>query len=161
MYLGNTIVSLYDAIEFSALSHRKRDGATVIFAAVNGKVCGLLAIADPVKETTEAAITLLQKDGIRVIILTGDNRTSAEAVARELGIDEVEAEVLPEDKGRIIQRPKDEGRIVVMAGDGVNDAPALATADAAMSLSSVSVIVNALRLRVVKLEPKHRSLNQQ
>ncbi|MFO7527505.1 MAG: heavy metal translocating P-type ATPase [Marinobacter sp.] len=211
----------------------RKDGATVIFAAVDGAVAGLLAIADPVKETTEAAISALQKDGIRVVMLTGDNRTSAEAVARILHIDEVEAEVLPEDKGKIVQRLKDEGRIVVMAGDGVNDAPALATADvgvamgtgtdvaiesagitllrgdlmgivearrlslatmrnirqnlffafiynsagvpiaagvlypfagillspifaaAAMSLSSVSVIVNALRLRVVKLEPNH------
>merc|ERR1711974_330525 len=97
------------------------------FCAVDGNVAGLLAIADPVKETTEAAIVALQKDGIRVVMLTGDNYTSAEAVARKLHIDEVEAEVLPEDKGKIVQRLKDERGVVVMAGDGVNDAPALAT----------------------------------
>ncbi|WP_114417687.1 heavy metal translocating P-type ATPase [Marinospirillum perlucidum] len=112
----------------------RKDGATVIFAALEGKICGLLAIADPIKETTEAAISALQKDGIRVVMLTGDNRTSAEAVARKLHIDEVEAEILPEDKGKIVQRLKDEGRVVVMAGDGVNDAPALATADVGVAM---------------------------
>ena len=112
------------------------DGATVIFAAVDGHLAGLLAIADPVKETTEEAIRALQADGIRVVMLTGDNRTSAEAVARRLGIDEVEAEVLPEDKGRVVQRLRDEGRVVVMAGDGVNDAPALATADVGIAMGT-------------------------
>ncbi|WP_404420140.1 heavy metal translocating P-type ATPase [Marinospirillum sp.] len=112
----------------------RKDGATVIFAALEGKICGLLAIADPIKETTKAAISALQKDGIRVVMLTGDNRTSAEAVARKLHIDEVEAEILPEDKGKIVQRLKDEGRVVVMAGDGVNDAPALATADVGIAM---------------------------
>ena len=108
----------------------------MIFAAVDGNVCGLLAIADPVKETTEAAIATLQKDGIRVVMLTGDNRTSAEAVARRLHIDEVEAEVLPEDKGKVIQHLKTEGRIVAMAGDGVNDAPALAAADVGIAMGT-------------------------
>lgn len=112
------------------------DGATVIFAAVDGRLAGLLAIADPVKETTEAAIRALQAGGIRVVMLTGDNRTSAEAVARRLGIDEVEAEVLPEDKGRVVQHLRDEGRVVVMAGDGVNDAPALATADVGIAMGT-------------------------
>ncbi|OJA06030.1 heavy metal translocating P-type ATPase [Halomonas sp. QHL1] len=114
----------------------RRDGATVIFASIDGNLAGLLAIADPVKETTEEAIRSLQADGIRVVMLTGDNRTSADAVARRLGIDEVEAEVLPEDKGRVIQRLRDEGRIVVMAGDGVNDAPALATADVGIAMGT-------------------------
>ncbi|MGE6779882.1 heavy metal translocating P-type ATPase [Vreelandella titanicae] len=114
----------------------RSDGATVIFASIDGNLAGLLAIADPVKETTEEAIRSLQADGIRVVMLTGDNRTSAEAVARRLGIDEVEAEVLPEDKGRVIQRLRDEGRIVVMAGDGVNDAPALATADVGIAMGT-------------------------
>ena len=119
-----------------AADELRRDGATVIFAAVNGKVCGLLAIADPVKATTEAALAALQKEGIRVVMLTGDNRTSAEAVARKLPIDAVEAEVLPEDKGKVVQRLKDEGRVVVMAGDGVNDAPALATADVGVAMGT-------------------------
>ena len=114
----------------------RSDGATVIFASIDGNLAGLLAIADPVKETTEEAIRSLQADGIRVVMLTGDNRTSAEAVARRLGIDEVEAEVLPEDKGRVIQHLRDEGRIVVMAGDGVNDAPALATADVGIAMGT-------------------------
>ena len=114
----------------------RSDGATVIFASIDGNLAGLLAIADPVKETTEEAIRSLQADGIRVVMLTGDNRTSANAVARRLGIDEVEAEVLPEDKGRVIQRLRDEGRIVVMAGDGVNDAPALATADVGIAMGT-------------------------
>ncbi|MBS3805058.1 MAG: cadmium-translocating P-type ATPase [Oleiphilaceae bacterium] len=114
----------------------REDGATVIFAAIDGQVLGLLAIADPVKETTEAAISALQKEGVRVVMITGDNRTSAEAVARRLHIDEVEAEVLPEDKGKIVQRLKDEGRVVAMAGDGVNDAPALATADVGVAMGS-------------------------
>jgi len=114
----------------------RSDGATVIFASIDGNLAGLLAIADPVKETTEEAIRSLQAEGIRVVMLTGDNRTSAEAVARRLGIDEVEAEVLPEDKGRVIQHLRDEGRIVVMAGDGVNDAPALATADVGIAMGT-------------------------
>lgn len=138
--LGNRLLMESENVntaEYDGEADRLReDGATVIFAAVDGSVCGLLAIADPVKETTKAAISALQKDGIRVVMLTGDNRTSAEAVARRLHIDEVEAEVLPEVKGRIVQRLKDEGRVVVMAGDGVNDAPALATADVGIAMGT-------------------------
>lgn len=138
--LGNRLLMEAEGVDTAAFEeqaeHLRKDGATVIFAAVDGNVCGLLAIADPIKETSEAAITALQKDGIRVVMLTGDNRTSAEAVARKLHIDEVEAEVLPEDKGKIIQRLKDEGRIVAMAGDGVNDAPALATADVGIAMGT-------------------------
>jgi Cu+-exporting ATPase len=138
--LGNRLLMESEGVDTSAFEEEadqlRKDGATVIFAAVDGSVCGLLAIADPVKETTGAAIAALQKEGLRVVMLTGDNRTSAEAVARKLHIDEVEAEVLPEDKGKIIQRLKDEGRIVVMAGDGVNDAPALATADVGIAMGT-------------------------
>ncbi|MBW0146178.1 copper-transporting P-type ATPase [Marinobacter arenosus] len=138
--LGNRLLMESEGVDTSAFEEEADDlrkaGATVIITAVDGKVCGLLAIADPVKETTEAAISALQKDGIRVVMLTGDNRTSAEAVARKLHIDEVEAEVLPEDKGKIVQRLKDEGRVVVMAGDGVNDAPALATADVGIAMGT-------------------------
>jgi Cu+-exporting ATPase len=138
--LGNRLLMEAESVDTadfeSEADQLRQDGATVIFAAVDGKVAGLLAIADPVKETTKAAIAALQKDGIRVVMLTGDNRTSAEAVARKLHIDEVEAEVLPEDKGKIVQRLKDEGRVVVMAGDGVNDAPALATADVGVAMGT-------------------------
>lgn len=138
--LGNRLLMESESVDTSDFEEDaeslRKDGATVIFAAVDGRVAGLIAIADPVKETTEAAITALQQDGIRVVMLTGDNRTSAQAVARKLHIDEVEAEVLPEDKGKIVQRLKDEGRIVVMAGDGVNDAPALATADVGIAMGT-------------------------
>lgn len=138
--LGNRLLMKAESVDTSAFEEDadrlRMDGATVIFAAVENQICGLIAIADPIKETTEVAITALQKDGIRVVMLTGDNRTSAEAVARKLHIDEVEAEVLPEDKGKIVQRLKDEGRIVVMAGDGVNDAPALATADVGVAMGT-------------------------
>ncbi|MDY7115337.1 heavy metal translocating P-type ATPase [Halomonas sp. SSL-5] len=138
--LGNRLLMESEGVDLSEQAEEadrlRGDGATVIFAAVDGRLAGLLAIADPVKETTEAAIRALQADGIRVVMLTGDNRTSAEAVARRLGIDEVEAEVLPEDKGRVVQRLRDEGRVVVMAGDGVNDAPALATADVGIAMGT-------------------------
>lgn len=138
--LGNRLLMESQHVDTSAFEadadQLRKDGATVIFAAVEQQVCGLIAIADPIKESTEAAIIALQKDGIRVVMLTGDNRTSAEAVARKLHIDEVEAEVLPEDKGKIVQRLKDEGRVVVMAGDGVNDAPALATADVGVAMGT-------------------------
>jgi len=126
-----------DTADFDAQANELReDGATVIFASVDGRICGLLAIADPIKLTTQAAISALQKEGIRVVMLTGDNRISAEAVARRLGIDEVQAEVLPEDKGRIVEALQEEGRIVAMAGDGVNDAPALATADVGIAMGT-------------------------
>ena len=138
--LGNRLLMESESVDTSDFEDEadrlREDGATVIFAAVDGKACGLLAIADPIKETTETAISALQKEGIRVVMLTGDNRTSAEAVARKLRIDEVEAEVLPEDKGKIIQRLQKEGYIVLMAGDGVNDAPALATADVGVAMGT-------------------------
>ncbi|HSG93269.1 MAG TPA: heavy metal translocating P-type ATPase [Methylotenera sp.] len=138
--LGNRLLMEAESVDIADFENEaealRKDGATVIFAAVDGNVAGLLAIADPVKETTKAAILALQKEGVHVVMLTGDNRTSAEAVAHKLNIDEVEAEVLPEDKGKIIQRLKDEGRIVAMAGDGVNDAPALATADVGIAMGT-------------------------
>ncbi|HDZ55707.1 MAG TPA: cadmium-translocating P-type ATPase [Pseudomonas xinjiangensis] len=138
--LGNRLLMESENVDTSAFDKEadelRKDGATVIFAAVDGKICGLLAIADPVKETTATAIAALQNEGVRVVMLTGDNRISAEAVARKLHIDEVEAEVLPEDKGKIVQRLRDEGRIVAMAGDGVNDAPALATADVGIAMGT-------------------------
>ncbi|MDP4916604.1 MAG: heavy metal translocating P-type ATPase, partial [Haliea sp.] len=138
--VGNRLLMASESVDtdrFDAQADELReDGATVIFAAVDGKICGLLAIADPVKPTTQAAITALQNEGIRVVMLTGDNRISAEAVARTLGIDEVHAEVLPEDKGRIVEALQEEGRIVAMAGDGVNDAPALAKADVGIAMGT-------------------------
>lgn len=112
------------------------EGATVIFAAVDGRVGGLFAISDPIKSTTPAAVEALVKERIRVVMLTGDNKTTAHAVARRLGIKEVEAEILPEHKSEIVARLRHEGRIVAMAGDGVNDAPALAAADVGIAMGT-------------------------
>ncbi|RVK75504.1 copper-translocating P-type ATPase [Sinorhizobium meliloti] len=112
------------------------EGATVIFVAIDGRVGGLFAISDPIKPTTPAAVAALMKDGVRVVMLTGDNRTTANAVARKLGITEVEAEILPEHKSEIVRRLRNEGRVVAMAGDGVNDAPALAAADVGIAMGT-------------------------
>ncbi|RDI57168.1 heavy metal translocating P-type ATPase [Microvirga subterranea] len=114
----------------------REDGATAIFAGVDGRVAGAIAIADPVKATTPEALAGLKKEGIRVVMLTGDNWTTARAVARRLGIDEVEAEVLPEQKSAVVEKFKREGRVVAMAGDGVNDAPALAAADVGIAMGT-------------------------
>jgi P-type E1-E2 ATPase len=112
------------------------DGATVIYAGVDSVLAGALAIADPVKETTPQALADLRREGVEVVMLTGDNQVTAHAVARRLGIDHVEAEVLPDHKAEVVQRLRDEGRVVAFAGDGVNDAPALAAAHAGLAMSS-------------------------
>jgi len=114
----------------------RRDGATAVFLAVDGRLAGLLAIADPIKPTTADAVRALQADGVRLVMLTGDNRTTALAVAQRLGIDEVEAEVAPQDKAQVVQRLRAEGRAVAMAGDGVNDAPALAAAEVGIAMGA-------------------------
>ena len=116
----------------------RADGATAVFIAIDKKPAGVLAIADPIKATTQAAVKSLQQAGITVIMLTGDNRTTANAVAKKLGITEVEAEILPADKSRVIERLRKEGRVVAMAGDGVNDAPALAAADVGIAMGTGS-----------------------
>ena len=110
------------------------DGATAIFMGLDDRAVGIFAIADPIKPTTPEALAALRADGIKVVMLTGDNRTTAEAVARRLGIDAVEADVLPDQKADVVARLKQEGRIVAMAGDGVNDAPALAAADVGIAM---------------------------
>jgi P-type Cu+ transporter len=112
----------------------RRDGATAIYVAVDGRVAGVIAIADPVKTSAAKALQALRADGLRIVMLTGDNETTARAVARTLGIDEVEAGVLPERKSEVVQRLRGEGRTVAMAGDGVNDAPALAAADVGIAM---------------------------
>jgi Cu+-exporting ATPase len=114
----------------------RRDGATAIFVAIDGKLAGVIAIADPVKATTLAALDALRRDGLRIVMLTGDNRTTAQAVAERLAINEVEAEVLPEHKSDVVARLRREGRVVAMAGDGVNDAPALAAADVGIAMGT-------------------------
>ena len=114
----------------------RRDGATAIFIAIDGAAAGVIAIADPIKETTPDAIASLHREGIRVVMLTGDNRTTAEAVARKLGIEDVQAEVLPDQKGAVVEKLRRDGKRVAMAGDGVNDAPALAAADVGIAMGT-------------------------
>jgi Cu+-exporting ATPase len=114
----------------------RTDGQTVMFLALDGKPAGLIGVADPIKPTTAEAIRQLHEEGIRVIMLTGDSRTTASAVARKLEIDDVIAEVLPEEKGHQVKRLQDEGRFVAMAGDGINDAPALAQAQVGIAMGT-------------------------
>jgi P-type Cu+ transporter len=114
----------------------RQEGATAMFVAVDGKPAGIIAVADPIKATTPAALAQLRADGIRIVMLTGDNRTTAHAVAAKLGITEIEAEVLPDQKNAVVRRLRSEGRVVAMAGDGVNDAPALAEADVGVAMGT-------------------------
>jgi Cu+-exporting ATPase len=114
----------------------RRDGTTAVFVARDGKTIGVLGIADPIRTTTPDALRELRAHGIHVVMLTGDNRTTAEAVAKSLGIDEIEAGVLPDRKGEVVTRLRSEGRVVAMAGDGVNDAPALAAADIGIAMGT-------------------------
>jgi P-type Cu+ transporter len=138
--LGNARLMADEGIDLGDLAGRaealRQEGATALFLGADGKPCGIIAIADPIKPTTEAALRNLRADAIRIVMLTGDNRTTAEAVARKLGIDEVEADVLPEDKHRIVRKLREEGKIVAMAGDGVNDAPALVQADVGIAMGT-------------------------
>ena len=114
----------------------RREGETVMFVSVDGHVAGLIGIADPIKESTPEAIRALHESGIRIVMITGDNRTTAEAVARKLGIDEVKADVLPEQKLEVVKRLQAQGRVVAMAGDGINDAPALAQAHVGIAMGT-------------------------
>jgi P-type E1-E2 ATPase len=112
------------------------EGATAIFIAIDGKVAGIFAIADPIKETTPGALKALIEEGIEIVMLTGDNRTTAEAIGKRLGLSRIEAEVLPDQKAAIVEKLQGEGRIVAMAGDGVNDAPALAAATIGIAMGT-------------------------
>jgi len=133
----------------------RKDGQTVMYVVVDGAVTGMLGVADRVKASTQEAIRMLHEDGIKIVMLTGDNRTTADAVAKKIGIDDVQAEVLPEQKGEVVKRLQAQGRIVAMAGDGVNDAPALAQAhvgiamgtgtDVAMESAGVTLVKGDLR----------------
>ncbi|MES2481634.1 MAG: copper-translocating P-type ATPase [Pseudomonadota bacterium] len=120
----------------AAAEAQRARSATVIFVAFDGRLAGFVAIADPIKPTTPAALQALREAGVRIVMLTGDGRTTAQAVARELGIAEVEAEVFPQDKAAIVQRLRAQGRVVAMAGDGVNDAPALAAAEVGIAMGT-------------------------
>jgi Cu+-exporting ATPase len=129
-----------EGVEISALATQadelRRDGQTVVFVVIDGRAAGILGIADPIKESAAGAVSTLHEEGLRVVMLTGDNRTTAEVVARKLGIDDVQAGVLPEQKGEVIKRLQTEGRVVAMAGDGINDAPALAQADVGIAMGT-------------------------
>ena len=140
LVLGGARLMAEQGVDTAALETRaealRGEGATVIFAAVDGRLAGLFGIADPVKDTTPEAVRALKADGVRLVMMTGDNRTTALAVAHRLGIDEVEADVRPEDKAKVVRRLMSEGRVVAMAGDGVNDAPALAAADVGVAMGA-------------------------
>ncbi len=144
-----------DGIDTDALASRadelRRDGATAMFVSVDGRAAGVLAIADPIKPTTPGALEKLKSDGIRLVMLTGDNRTTAMAVAAKLGIDDVEAEVLPDAKNAVVSKLRQEGHVVAMAGDGVNDAPALAAADIGIAMGTgTDVAMESAGITLVK-----------
>jgi len=129
----------------------RQEGQTVMFVAVDGRPAGLLAVADPIKESTHEAIRLLHQEGIRLVMVTGDNRTTAESVARKLGIDEVQADVLPEQKAEVVKRLQQQGRMVAMAGDGINDAPALAQAHVGIAMGTgTDVAIESAGVTLVK-----------
>jgi Cu+-exporting ATPase len=131
--------------------HLRGLGATVIYATIDGKAAGIIAVADPIKSTSKAALDGLREAGLRIVMLTGDNRKTAQAVADQLGISEIEADILPEKKHEIVHRLKTEGRIVAMAGDGVNDAPALAEADVGVAMGTGSdVAIQSAGVTLVK-----------
>ncbi len=138
--LGNAAIMRENGVDVAALEpfaeSARKDGSTAVFAAMGGALAGVIAIADPLKATTADAVRALHEAGLRIVMLTGDNRTTAESVARTLNLDAVEAEVLPEDKAAVVTRLRGEGHVVAMAGDGVNDAPALAAADVGVAMGT-------------------------
>jgi len=153
--LGNAKLMADQGIESGDLQARADElrgkGATALFVGVDGKPGGIIAIADPIKATTRAALDSLRADGIHIVMLTGDNRTTAEAVARQLGIEDVKADVLPEDKNRLVREQRANGKIVAMAGDGVNDAPALAEADVGIAMGTgTEVAIQSAGVTLVK-----------
>ncbi len=157
--LGNKRLLAENGVDVSALTERaealRAEGQTVMFIGVDGRAAGMLGVADPIKESTEEALRLLRDEGITVVMLTGDSKTTAVAIGRKLGIEDIRAEVLPEEKSRIVKELQQKGRIVAMAGDGINDAPALAQAnigiamgtgtDIAMESAGVTLVKGDLR----------------
>lgn len=153
--LGNSKLLDQLHIDASTLLDRaealRKEGETVMFVAVDGRAVGLLGVSDPIKDSTAEAIRALHEEGIRIVMLTGDNRTTAESVARRLGIDEIEADVLPEQKGEVVKRLQRQGRMVAMAGDGVNDAPALAQAQVGIAMGTgTDVAIESAGVTLVK-----------
>jgi Cu+-exporting ATPase len=153
--VGNAKLLSDIGADASALEPRadelRRDGATAMYVAMDGRAAGIVAVADPIKATTPTALESLRRDRIRIVMLSGDNRLTAQAVAAKLRITEVEAEVLPEQKNAIVRRLRQEGRIVAMAGDGVNDAPALAEADIGIAMGTgTDVAIESSGVTLVK-----------
>jgi len=153
--LGNAGLMQANGIDVSALTEAadtmRANGATALFVAIDGKPGGVIGIADPIKETTPTALDALRGDGVRIVMLTGDNRRTAQAVASQLRITDVEADVLPEDKHQVVRRLRGEGRVVAMAGDGVNDAPALAEADIGIAMGTgTEVAIQSAGITLVK-----------
>lgn len=144
-------LGISDAEVAAKADELRADGATALFLTVDGKAAAVIAVADPIKANTSAALERLRADGLRVVMLTGDNLTTAQAVARKLGIADVEADVMPEDKHRIVRDLKAKGQIVAMAGDGVNDAPALAAADVGIAMGTgTDVAIQSAGVTLVK-----------
>ena len=155
LVIGNARIMADAGIHVSALAGEaerlRQDGATAIFIAFDGKAAGVIAVADPIKSTTPAAIAALQEAGLHVVMLTGDNATTARAVAAKLNIQDVEADVVPEEKSRVVARLRREGKIVAMAGDGVNDAPALAAADVGIAMGTgTDVAIESAGVTLIK-----------
>ena len=168
--LGNARLMQDAGIDFSALEAQaqalREQGQTVMLIGVDGRAAGLIGVADPIKASTAEAVAQLHDAGVRIVVLTGDNAITANAVAKELGLDEVEAEVLPEDKYKKVQALQKQGRIVAMAGDGVNDAPALAQANVGIAMGTgTDVAIQSARIVLVKGDlrgiAKARELSQQ
>ncbi len=171
--IGNTTLLGEFGIDAAALTARadelRNEGATVMFVAIGGALAGLVAVADPIKATTAAAVGALQQEGVAVVMLTGDNQVTAEAVAGRLGVDEVVAGVLPDQKADVVRRYQDQGRVVAMAGDGINDSPALAQAqvgiamgtgtDVAMESATVTLVKGDLRGIIVARQLSHATMN--
>ncbi|MBL8208467.1 MAG: HAD-IC family P-type ATPase, partial [Blastocatellia bacterium] len=129
----------------------RQQGQTVMFVAVNSQVVGLLGVADPIKDAATDAIRSLHRDGVRLVMVTGDNKTTANVVGQKLGLDDVVAEVLPNQKAEIVKRLQNESRIVAMAGDGINDAPALAQADVGIAMGTgTDVAIESAGITLVK-----------
>jgi len=153
--LGNAALMHDEGVDISHVAARadtlRSDGATVMFVALNGRAAGLLAVADPVRASTKEAIDLLHREGLRVVMLTGDNRTTAEAVGRKLGLDDIRADVQPAQKRDVIRELQRQGRRVAMAGDGINDAPALAQADVGIAMGTgTDVAIESAGITLVK-----------
>ena len=155
LLLGNAAFLREAGIDVAAADAKadalREHGATVVLLAIDGTVAGLLSVSDPIKDTTAEALKHLRDAGLHIVMLTGDNRRTAASVAARLGIDAIEAEVLPEDKARIVQRLKAEGRVVAMAGDGINDAPALAAADVGIAMGTgTDIAIESAGITLVK-----------